>query len=707
MRKSSHLLFALATLGLFACCARSVLVPPVAKVVPHPLVIHGETRIDDYFWLKERDNPEVRAYLDAENAYYQARMGGLAGFEDRLFEEIVGRIKKNDDTVPVKSRDYYYYVRFEGEREYSLLCRRKGSLDAPEELILDANLLAEGHEYFDLGGTAVSSGQNILAYSIDTVGRRFYDIHFKDLATGVVLPDRIEKVTGDLEWAEDGMTLFYTRQDPETLRAYQIFRHRLGTDPASDVLVYEEKDETFSVWVSKSKSRAFLFLGSSQTLSTEVRLVPAARPETAPRIVQAREREHEYWVDHLGDSFFIVTNDQAKNFRLMKCSETATGKESWVEVVPARPDVLLEGIELFRDYLVLVERRQGLLRLRVRELATGAEHDLDFGEPAYVAWPMDNREPELGTLRYFYSSLTTPHSVIDYDLRAHTKTLRKQDEIVGGYDATQYATERLSAPARDGTGVPISLVYKKPLARDGSRPLLLDGYGAYGYSNDPYFSSARLSLLDRGVVFAIAHVRGGQELGRPWYEAGRQMAKKNTFNDFIDCAEHLGSNGYGDPKRLYAWGGSAGGLLMGAVTNLRPDLFHGVVAEVPFVDLLTTMLDDSIPLTTAEYDEWGNPNDPAFYAYMRAYSPYDNVAARAYPNLLVTTSLEDSQVQYWEPAKWVAKLRANKTDDNLLLLKTNMAAGHGGRSGRFQAQRDIATVYAFVLHLAGLAPAPH
>ncbi|MFC1609480.1 S9 family peptidase [Myxococcota bacterium] len=687
---------------LISGCTTQRAAPPVAKIVPHQLTHHGHTRVDNYYWLNQRESPEVRGYLEAENRYYEARMGHLASFEDALFDEIVARIKKDDDTVPYLYRGYFYYDRYEAGKEYPIFCRKNGSLDAEEEILVDANTLAEGHEFFSIRGVVVNSNDNILAFATDTVGRRFYTIRFKDLASGEMLADTIPRVTGNLTWAEDGETLFYGKQNPETLRSHRIYRHRLGADPSRDALVYEEEDETFSVYTWKTKSRRYVMVGSFHTLSSEIRFLPADSPTETPTVFLLREPEHEYTLGHLGDHFYVRTNWKAKNFRLMKTPVAQTKKESWTEVIAHRDDVLLETFELFDDHLVAAERKDGLLELRVRALASGEEHEIDFGEPAYVAWPMDNWEPGTSTLRYWYSSLTTPGSVFDYDMVTRKKTLRKRDEVLGDFDPERYLTERLYAPARDDESIPISLVYRKGLEKDGSRPLLLHGYGAYGASVDPMFWSARLSLLDRGFVFAIAHVRGGEELGRRWYEDGRQLDKKNTFTDFIDCAEYLLTEGYGDSARVYASGGSAGGLLIGAVVNMRPDLFTGVIADVPFVDVVTTMLDDSIPLTTSEFDEWGNPKDEAYYDYMLSYSPYDNVEPQAYPHMLITTSLNDSQVQYWEPAKWVAKLRALKTDDNLLLLKTNMEAGHGGISGRFKRHRDTATSYSFLLHLAGL-----
>ena len=676
--------------------------PPVAKRVQHKLEKHGGVRIDDYYWLKEREDPEVVSYLEAENAYLDAVLGHTEKAQQALFEEIKGRIKKDDASVPYRESGYYYYRRNEGDNEYPIYCRKKGALDTAEEILLDVNELARGHEYFSVRGLRVSSSNDLLAYAEDSVGRRIYTIRFKNLTSGETLADQIPAVTGNMAWANDNRTLFYAKQDPQTLRSYRIYRHVLGTDAAQDERVYEETDDTFSTYVSKSKSKSYLIISSHHTLSTEVRVLPADKPDGKFRTVLPRERDHEYSVDHFGDSFYIRTNWKALNFRLMRTSVDRTDKGSWKEIIPHRKDVLLEGFEIFNDYLVVEERKQGLIQLRIRPWDGGEEHYLDFGEPAYSAWISTNPEFDTTVLRYGYESMTTPDSIYDYDMAGRTKTLMKQDEVLGGFDSANYVTERLQAPARDDVRVPISLVYRKGFERDGHSPLLLYGYGSYGNSIDASFRSSRLSLIDRGFVFAIAHVRGGEELGRQWYEDGKLLKKKNTFTDFIDCAEYLVAEKYADPGKVFAMGGSAGGLLMGAVINLRPDLFHGVVAAVPFVDVVTTMLDDTIPLTTSEYDEWGDPNDKQFYDYILSYSPYDNVEAKNYPNLLVTTGLHDSQVQYWEPAKWVAKLRATKTGDNRVLLKTNMEAGHGGASGRFKRYRKVALEFAFLLDLAGI-----
>lgn len=676
--------------------------PPMAKMVPTKLEKHDHIRMDNYYWLRERENPEVIKYLKVENDYTKTVMAHTEGLEQVLFEEIKGRVKQTDMSVPYKLDDYYYYTRYEEGKEYPVYCRKKASLESTEELMIDGNALAEGHEYFSIGSYVVSAGQDILAYAVDTVGRRIYSIYFKNLTTGELLPDVIPHTTGNMDWADDNATVFYSKQDPDTLRSYQIYRHVLGTDPIQDQLVYEEADETFSVQVFKTKSKQYLMIASFQTLSSEYRYVDAQNPTGPFTVFVPREHEHEYEVDHYQDRFYIRTNDHAKNFRLMTTPTTATGKEHWQEVVPHRQDVLLEDFELFRDHLVLEERKQGLVHIRIIPWGGGEEHELDFGEPAYLTYLSDNYEFNTPILRFAYTSMTTPNSIYDYDMVAREKALLKQEEVLGGFDLTNYQTERQHARADDGTEIPISLVYRKGITKDGQNPLLLYGYGSYGLSMDASFSSPRVSLLDRGFVFAIAHIRGGEELGRSWYEDGKLLNKQNTFTDFIACAEYLIREQYTNRDKIFAMGASAGGLLMGAVINKRPDLFQGIVAQVPFVDVITTMLDPTIPLTTGEYDEWGNPNQKEYYDYIVLYSPYDNVEAKAYPHLLVTTGLHDSQVQYWEPAKWVAKMRAVKTDSHRLLLKTNMDAGHGGASGRFQRYKELAFQYTFLLDLAGI-----
>jgi oligopeptidase B len=680
--------------------------PPVAGVRPTELKIHGHARVDEYFWLKERESPEVIRYLEAENAYTEAVTAHTKALEDRLFEEIKGRIKQTDASVPYRQGRYFYYTRFEEGKDYPIYARKRGSLDAREEVMIDANELGKGKPFFQVTGWQVSSAEDLLAFATDTMGRRIATIRVKNLTTGQLLPDVIPNVTGNIAWAEDNKTFFYTKQDPVTLRRHRVYRHVLGTDPAGDQLVFDETDETFSAFVFKTKSRRYIMIGSSQTLADEYRYVDARRPNGAFRIFLPRSRGHEYGVDHFGDWFYIRTNDQAQNFRLMRTPVDRTAREHWQEVIPHRDDVLLQSFEIFKDHLVVSERKDGLVQLRIRPWSGAAEHYLDFGEPAYFASIGQNPEFDTPVLRFGYSSLTTPSSTYDYDMSSRKRTLLKREEVLGGFDPANYVTERLTATARDGTRVPVSLVYKRGVERRFPAPTLLYGYGSYGSSSEPTFSSLRLSLLDRGFVYAIAHVRGGQELGRRWYEDGKLLNKKNTFTDFIDVGEHLVAKGYTRPDRLFAQGGSAGGLLIGAVINMRPDLWKGAIATVPFVDVITTMLDASIPLTTSEYDEWGNPNDSTYYRYMLSYSPYDNVRRQAYPNLLVTTGLHDSQVQYWEPAKWVARLRAMKTDQNRLILKTNMEAGHGGASGRYQRWREIAFQYAFLLDQAGLVDAP-
>ena len=678
--------------------------PPVAKIVPTELEKHGDVRTDNYYWLKEREDPEVIAYLEAENEYTKAMMAHTEDFQDELYEEIVARIKEDDSTVPYKKQDYYYYRRYEEGGEYPIYCRRKGSLESEEQIMLNVNELAAGHEFFNARGLRVSSGQDVLAYATDSVGRRKYTLRFRDLTTGEDLADSIPDITGNHAWANDNKTLFYTRQDPKTLRWFQIYRHVLGTDPGKDVLVYEEPDEEFNSFVYKTKSERFVILGSEQTLSSEYRFLEADDPDGEFKVILPREEKHEYGVDHFGGDFYIRTNWEAKNFRLMKTPVAATGKESWQEVIPHRDDVYLSNIEIFRDHLAVSERKGGLIQMRVMPWDGGEEHYLDFGEPVYLAYFSDNPDFDTTVLRYAYTSLTTPNSIFDYDMVTREKTLMKEEEVLGGFDKADYETERLHAPAADGTMIPISIVYRKGFAKDGSQPLLLYGYGSYGASMDASFRSYRLSLLDRGFAFAMAHIRGGQELGRDWYENGKLMKKKNTFTDFIDCGRYLVDQNYTSPDRLFAEGGSAGGLLMGAITNMAPELFHGVVSHVPFVDVITTMLDPDIPLTTSEYDEWGDPNEKEAYEYILSYSPYDNIEAKEYPNQLVTTGLHDSQVQYWEPAKWVARMRALKTDDNLILLKTIMEAGHGGASGRFKRHKETALTYAFLLDLTGQTP---
>lgn len=674
---------------------------PKATKKPHKLEKHGHTRIDNYFWLRERENPEVIAYLEAENAYTNAQLKDTEALQEELAQEMIARVKQNDQSVPYRYQGYLYYNRYEEGKEYPIYCRKKlDDAQATEEIMFEVNQMAEGHSYYSLGGINISPNNRYAAFFVDTVGRRKYTLHFKDLQSGEILSQHILDASG-FAWAKDNKTFFFGKKDEVTLRAYQVYRSQLG-DTATPKLIYEEKDETFNTYVFSSKSGDYIFIASQSTLSSEYRFLPADKAQESFQILQPRRPDYEYSIEQFEDYFYILTNWNAKNFRLMRTPIAKPGRQHWEEVIAHRPDVLLENIETFKKYLVVEERKNGLTQLYVKPWQAQEGHYLNFGEATYTAGIGNNPEFDTSTLRYSYSSLTTPNSVYDYDMESREKTLRKQQEVQGGYNPEEYQAERLYATARDGVKVPISLVYKKGLKKNGKNPLLLYAYGSYGYSIDAYFSSVRLSLLDRGFVFAIAHIRGGQEMGRDWYENGKMFKKKNTFYDFIDCADYLISEKFTSPEYLFAEGGSAGGLLMGAVVNMRPELFKGVVAAVPFVDVVSTMLDDSIPLTTGEYDEWGNPNKPEDYQYILSYSPYDNVEAKAYPNMLVTTGLHDSQVQYWEPAKWVAKLRELKTDNNLLLLKTDMEAGHSGKTGRFKPFYDIAFKYAFMFKLIGI-----
>ena len=679
---------------------------PVAEIKPKQRIIHGDTVVDNYYWMidffkKGPDSTETVDYLKAENAYLDTMMSGTDKLQEELFKEMKGRIKEKDESVPVFKNGYFYYSRTEEGKQYSKYCRKKGSLDSKEEVLLDIDELAKGHAYFSAAGFSVSPDNKLLAYGVDKVSRRQYTILVKNLETGELLKDEIKNTEGAAIWAADNKTLFYTAKNPITLLSEKIQKHKLGSDALKDAVVYEEKDKSNYIGVDKSKSGKFIFIYSSATLSSEARMIPADQPDAEFKVFTPRTKEVLYSVIPLDNKFLILTNWNAKNFRLMECPLDQTAKENWKEVIPHRKDVLLEEVEEFKDFLVISERKNGLMQLRIRP-STGPEHYIDFGEPAYTASAGANPEYNSKTLRYVYTSMTTPVSVYDYNLETKAKKLMKQQEIIGGYNAADYTTERLYATAKDGTKIPISIVYKKGLEKDGKAPLLLYAYGSYGHSMDAAFSINNLSLLNRGFVYAIAHIRGGQEMGRQWYEDGKLMKKMNTFTDFIDCGKFLVDSKFTSPEHLYAQGGSAGGLLMGAIVNLEPELWHGVIAQVPFVDVVNTMLDESIPLTTNEFDEWGNPKNEAAYRYMKSYSPYENVEKKAYPNILVTTGLHDSQVQYFEPAKWVAKLRANKTDKNILLLKTNMEFGHGGASGRFDYLKDIALNYAFIFSLEGI-----
>lgn len=680
-------------------------IAPRAAIKPKELVTNGHKRIDNYYYLNERENPEVIAYLNAENAYLDQVLAPVKGLQTKLFEEMKGRIKQQDESVPYKEGNYYYYSRYITGGEYPVYCRKKGSLSGAEEVIFDGNAMAKGHNYYNMGGYEVSDNEELAIFSEDTVSRRLYTLRIKNLKTGKLYPEAINNTeAGSFAWAADNKTLFYIKKDPQTLLGYQVYRHVLGTDPKADVLVYEEKDNQFYMGLGRSKSKKYITIGSDHNgVSTEYQLLDASHPTGAFWTFLPREKGHEYDIVHYQNKFYVRTNWKAENFRLMEVPEgKTTDRAAWKEVIPHRADVYLANMDVFVNHLVLGERKAGLTNIRIINQKTKADEYLDFGEPAYVAGIGYNPDFNTNILRYSYSSLTTPSSTFDYNMDTKGKTLKKQQEVLGGFNKNDYVSERIYAPARDGVQVPVSLVYRKGTKLDGSAPLLQYAYGSYGYSTDPGFSSTRLSLLNRGFIFAIAHIRGGQEMGRRWYDDGKMLKKKNTFNDFVDVSEYLIKNHYTSSSKLFAMGGSAGGLLMGAIINQAPQLYRGVVAAVPFVDVVTTMLDESIPLTTGEFEEWGNPKNELYYNYMLSYSPYDNVEKKAYPNLLVTTGLHDSQVQYWEPAKWVAKLRTMKTDTNQLLLHTNMEAGHGGASGRFEALKEIALEYAFILNLAGL-----
>ena len=677
---------------------------PIARQIPKEMTIHGHTRVDEYYWLNQREDPDVIAYLEAENRYLDGKLKHTKVLQEKLFGEITGRIKQDDESVPYLRNGYYYYTRYEEGGEYPIYARKMGNLEAPEEVLLNVNEMAVGHDYYAVRGLAVSPNNKLLAYGVDVVSRRKYTIHVKNLETGELFTDTIPVTTGSTAWANDNQTFFYTARDSATLRSHKIMKHKLGRAASDDAEIFYEADNTFSTWVYRSKSEAMIIIGSSHTLANEYRFLSTGDPDGSFTMIQPRIRGLEYSVDHFNDKFFIVTNLEAENFRLMEAPVSDPGKDNWQEVIGHRKETLLEWIDVFSDHLVVVERTAGLRQLRIIRQSDGAEHYLAFDEEAYVASPTGNAEFNTTNLRYRYTSLTMPNSTYDYDMNSRDQELRKRQEVVGGYDPSQYHTQRLWATARDGIQVPISLVYKKSLYRgDGSNPLLLYGYGSYGSSRDPSFSSVRLSLLDRGFVYAIAHIRGGQEMGRWWYDDGKLLKKMNTFTDFIDAGRHLVEAGYTSSDRMFAEGRSAGGLLMGAVANMAPELFKGILAGVPFVDVVTTMLDESIPLTTFEFDEWGNPKDKISYDYMMTYSPYDNVKAQGYAAMLVTTGLHDSQVQYWEPAKWVARLRAMQTGSNPLYLFTEMETGHGGASGRFDRYHKTALEYAFILDLIGMS----
>lgn len=680
------------------------LVPPMAAKKDTVLEKHGDKRIDSYYWLNDRENPEVIQYLKDENTYYEKMTAHTKDFQQQLFDEMKARIKEDDESVPYLYNGYYYITRFEKGKEYPIFSRKKGSLTANEEIMFDCNEMAKGKAYFKLSGLNVSEDNKLVSFATDETGRRIYTLQVKNLETGEILADKIPNVNGESVWANDNKTLFYSTKDKKTLRSDKIHKHVLGTDAKKDELVYFEKDETFTVYVAKTKSKKFIVIGSTSTLTSEFQTLNANEPNGKFKVFQPRVRGLEYNISHYNDHFYIVTNkDKATNFKVMKTPDNATASSNWVDVIPHDEKVLIEGIEIFKNYLVVEERSNGLNKIRIMPWDKSGDYYLPFDIETYSAETNTNIDFDTDILRYGYQSLATPYSVIDFNMKTKTKEIKKEYEVLGGkFDKNNYKEERVWATAVDGTKIPISVVYRKGMKKDGNNPLLLYAYGSYGYSMEPNFDSTILSLLDRGFVYAIAHIRGGEDMGRQWYEDGKLLKKKNTFTDFIDCSKFMIEQKFTTSKHLYAQGGSAGGLLMGAVVNMAPELYNGVIAAVPFVDVVTTMLDDSIPLTTGEYDEWGNPNDKVYYDYMKSYSPYDNVTAQDYPNMLVTTGLHDSQVQYWEPAKWVAKLRTLKTDKNLLFLDTNMDAGHGGASGRFEALKELAKEFSFLLDLEGI-----
>ena len=676
--------------------------PPIAPKHPYVHVLHGDERLDDYFWLRDRDNPDVMAYLEAENAYTEIKMEHTRSLQDTLYQEMLSRIQEDDLSVPYREGEFYYYTRTETGKAYPIHCRKLGSLDAAEEILLDQNQLAEGHEYFQLGVFEISPNHQLLAYSVDTTGAERYTLFFLDLATRKLYPETIPDTYVAFEWGNDNQTVFYTQVDAAH-RPDKLFRHQLGQSIENDQLVFHEPDDAYFLGISKTRSRAYLLLGLGSKVTSEVHYLDANNPTGEFRLFRPRRMGIEYDIEHHTDTFYIITNEDALNFKLMKAPIADPSVEQWETVIPHREDIFLMGVSAFADHLVIYDREAGLPKVRVRNLSNHQEHTVSFPEPTYEVSESVNPEFNTNTFRFAYTSLTTPFSIFDYNLDAQTRELKKETPVLGGYDRTQYQSDRVQAIAPDGTAIPLSILYKVGTERTGKNPLLLTGYGAYGYSYPDSFSSTRLSLLDRGVVLAIAHIRGGSELGRKWYEGGKFLHKQNTFSDFIACAEHLIQAGWTAPDRLAISGGSAGGLLIGAVINQRSDLFKAAIAQVPFVDVVTTILDTSLPLSATEWEEWGNPNDRQFYDYMKAYSPYDNVKPKDYPALLVTAGLNDPRVSYWEPAKWTAKLRTLKTDNQVLLLKTHLGAGHGGASGRYDRLKEIAFEYAFLLDQWGLA----
>lgn len=676
---------------------------PTVEKKAKDFLMHGDKRVDEYYWLNERENPKVIDYLKAENAYVDTMMSGTKELQEKLFQEMKGRIKEKDESVPVLNNGYFYYNKFEEGKQYPIFCRKKGSLDAPEEIMFDQNKMAEGHKYYSVGVIRISDNNELAAFTTDHVSRRLYNLQIKNLTTGEVYPETIPNVEGgSIVWASDNKTIFYILQDTTTLLGYQVYRHTLGTDPGNDVLMYEEKDDRYYLDIGRTRSKKYVTIASSMNeVSTEYRLLDASDPTGAFKVFEPRKMDFQYHIDHAADGkFYILTDWDAPNFRVMASEDGKTGKENWIELIPARKDVYIADFNTFKNHLVLTEVKDAMRQIRVIKQASKKDEYIAFDEKVYTAGQSSNPESNTNILRIVYTSMTTPYTVIDYNMDTKEKTVKKETEVIG-YKKEGYETDRIWATARDGVKVPVTLLYKKGMKKDGANPLLLMAYGSYGNSIFPGFNSTVISLVDRGFIYTIAHVRGGQEMGRTWYDNGHLLKKKNTFYDFIDCGEFLVKENYTSNKHLYANGGSAGGLLMGAVLNLAPEMWNGVVAEVPFVDVITTMSDASIPLTTGEYKEWGNPADSTEYFYMKSYSPYDNVEAKNYPNILVTTGLHDSQVQYFEPAKWVAKLREFNKSKNVILFKTNMDAGHGGASGRFESLREDALNYAFLLALEG------
>ncbi len=699
------------TIIMSACMQKTI--PPVANKIPYEMTEHGDTRIDNYYWMRltdeqksankyDKQTQEVVDYIDAENSYTQSSLSHTKKLQNDLFEEIIGRIEKDDESVPYFDNGYYYYSRYESGKEYAIHCRKKDSLSGPEEIILDENILADGFDYFAVGGRRVSPDNKWLAYGVDTLSRRLYEIHFKNLETGEVLETTIPNSSGSVAWANDNKTVFYTSKNEITLLGEKIWRHKMGSNSSNDELIYFEEDDTFYTGVYRSKSGKFIIIYHQSTLVSDYQILNANNPDGSFKKFTKRGTEHEYSIDHYKNKFYIITNWKAKNNRLMETPDTRTNMSNWKEVISHRNDVHLLGMEIFKNHLVLNERKDGLRGLRIIHQKSGKDEYLDFGEATYTASISVNEEFDTNILRYSYTSMLTPRSTYDYNMDSGALNLLKQQKVVGGYDQSLYHSERINAPARDGNKIPISMVYRKDMKKDNSQNLLLYAYGSYGSTRDPYFTSTRLSLLDRGFIYAIAHVRGGQIYGRQSYDDGKMLNKKNTFNDFIDAGKDLIQRKYTDSDHLFAEGGSAGGLLIGAVVNMEPELWKGAIAAVPFVDVITTMLDASIPLTSGEWDEWGNPKEKEYYDYMLSYSPYDQIIDRNYPNLLVTSGFFDSQVQYWEPLKYVAKLRDNWQSNNKLFLHMNMDAGHGGKSGRFRRYREVALEYAFIFDLAGI-----